>query len=357
MRNIENKESLTKDKELPKVEGRSYTSNVSKMLKHLDKIKVIQDKGVPSPVMLHISIINACNLTCSFCCFANRNLKDRLSIEEIKKALKSFRELGTLGVEFTGGGEPTLHPDINEAISYASGLGYKIGICTNGSKLSNVNVWDKVTWARLGMYGFAEGYSYDLSALRSSGVDISAAYVWDQNTASSINPNLSGDFDNKKGKLLAKNRQNEQSFEKMLDWVEENEIPTRIAINAIKNESDANKDMAYLDNFFKHRKTKYAFLSDFNFKTKRSSHNCYMHMIKPFLFTDGNVYACPSLELAPENNHNMRGEFKICSIDDIKETYSEGVTIREHECSYCKYSMQNELMDEVMRETEHNEFA
>lgn len=339
------------------VEGRSYTSNVSKMLKHLDKIKKIQDLEVPSPVMLHMSIINACNLTCSFCCFANRNLKDRLTIDEIEKALVSFRELGTLGVEFTGGGEPTLHPDINDAITCASDLGYKIGICTNGSKLSNIRVWNKVTWARIGLYGFAEGYSYDLSALRDANVDISAAYVWDQNIVTSSNPNVTGDFESKKGKLLAKNKQDLDSFENMLEWVDEHKIPTRIAINAIKSESEANRDMRYLDDYFKRRSTKYSFLSDFNFKTERSSYNCYMHMLKPFLFTDGNVYACPSLELAPENNHNMRDEFKICSIDDIKEVYSKGVTVRKHDCSYCKYAMQNELMDEVMRETVHNEFA
>ena len=41
-----------------KVQGRTYTSNHVKLLKHLDKLKKIQDKKPPSPVMVHISIIN-----------------------------------------------------------------------------------------------------------------------------------------------------------------------------------------------------------------------------------------------------------------------------------------------------------
>lgn len=94
-----------------KVQGRSFTSNSTKLLKHLDKLKRLQDGESPSPVMAHISLINACNLTCSFCCFANRDLTDRLPLERVKKALDSFKKIGVTGIEFTGGGEPTLHPD------------------------------------------------------------------------------------------------------------------------------------------------------------------------------------------------------------------------------------------------------
>ena len=43
---------------MKKVEGRSFTSNTTKLLKHLDKLKDFQDGKPPSPVMAHISLIN-----------------------------------------------------------------------------------------------------------------------------------------------------------------------------------------------------------------------------------------------------------------------------------------------------------
>jgi MoaA/NifB/PqqE/SkfB family radical SAM enzyme len=107
-----------------KTEGRSYTSNHVKLLKHLDKLQTIQEGmagefRVPSPVMFHMSPCNPCNLTCTFCCFANRAMKEMLTLEQMKKAIDSFAKLGVTGMELTGGGEPTLHPDFDEVVEYA----------------------------------------------------------------------------------------------------------------------------------------------------------------------------------------------------------------------------------------------
>lgn len=345
-----------------KVQGRSFTSNSVKLLKHMDKLKIIQDGGRPSPVMLHISPCNPCNLTCSFCCFANRAMKEMLTVEQMKKALDSFRYLGTTGVEFTGGGEPTLHPDLDEVIRHAHDIGFKIGICTNGSRLNRIETWDKFSWVRLGMYGWDEGYTYDLSVFEGLNLDISAAYVWDGALETSTNPNITGQFSTIGRKKLSKNFQKTENFFAMLDWVEKNKIPTRIAFNAIKPVEEVRKDIATIQELIKDRELKYAFLSDFNFKGTRRNDHCYMHMVKPFLFTDGNIYVCPSAELALENNYNVNAEFKICDIDGIIEFYDNlkggsAVSRRSHACSFCKYAYQNELIDDILIETKHNDFA
>lgn len=347
-----------------KVQGRSYTSNHVKLLKHLDKLKIIQDGGRPSPVMVHISPCNPCNLTCSFCCFANRSMKEMLTVEQMKKALDSFRYLGATGVEFTGGGEPTLHPKLNEVILYAHQLGYKIGICTNGSKLKKIKHWDKLSWVRLGMYGFDEGYDYDLSVFEGLKIEISAAYVWDGALETSNNPNVTGEWTDPKKKVLAKNFYKKENFMRMLEWVETNKIPTRIAFNAIKDPKIVEQDIQTIRDLITEygKPLNYAFLSDFNFKGTRRNNHCYMHMVKPCVFTDGNVYVCPSAELAIENNYHVNDEFKICDIDGIIDFYESqvggpNVSRRHHNCSFCKYAYQNELIDDIVTETRHNEFA
>lgn len=349
------------------VQGRSYTSNSVKLLKHMDRLINIQQKKSVNPVMLHVSPINACNLTCSFCCFANREMSERLTLEQMQKCIYDFSKIGLSGVEFTGGGEPTLHPQFNEIVEYCNNLGLKVGVCTNGAKLEKVKNWEHFSWCRLGMYGFYEGYEYYLDKLREKNVKVSAAYVWDESYDTSTNPNITGDWISSKKKILSKNFQDTSAFFRMLKWVEKEKIPTRIAFNAIKDVAIVKRDIEtikfQLKEFEeKNGKLKYAFLSDFNFKGERRNDHCYMHLVKPFLFTDGNVYACPSAELSPENLTNVNEEFKVCSWDKVSETYEEIVKSgmgfkRNHACTFCKYAMQNELIDDILTETEHNEFA
>ncbi len=353
-----------------KVEGRSFSSNTTKLLKHLDKLKIIQENKPPSPVMAHISIINACNLTCSFCCFANRDLTDRLPTDKILQALDSFKKIGVTGVEFTGGGEPTLHPDFPKIVKYAYDLGFSLGICTNGKILGKKARFDKdiinmFSWVRLGMYGFYEGYEYNLSVFEGTNTTISAAYVWDENLETSNNPNITGDWSDLKKKTLSKKFQTSENFIRMINWVENNKVPTRIAFNAIKDVKETQKDIESIRKVLqKHEEDrgepmKYAFLSDFNFKGERRNDNCYMHMVKPFLFTDGYIYVCPSAELSLENNYNYvpESQFMVCDIDGIEEYYSKPSHVRSHACHYCKYAMQNELIDDIVAKTDHNDFA
>jgi len=324
------------------IQGKSYTSNNTKLLKHLDILKGLQE-GKVNPIMIHLAITNVCNLNCSFCCFKNRNKKDKLSIKQVIKVLDSFKLLGVKALEITGGGEPLLHPNINEIIDYAFSVGYKIGICSNGKDLEKVKLenWNKVEWIRLGMYGFDQDYIPKISVFKGTNVKVSGAYVWDKNISSFL------------------------TFHQMINFVEENKIPTRIAVNAIKPVKEIEEDMQEVTKWFKTIKQdfsyvgNYAFLSDFNLKLNRRNSNCYMHLIKPFIFTDGFVYVCPSAELAEENKFNVNNEFRVCDIEHIVEFYKVPKIIykREHICSFCKYTSQNELIEDVLTETEHNEFV
>lgn len=351
------------------IKGRSYSSNTSKLLKHMDRLVDLQQGKKPKPIMIHMSPCNPCNLTCSFCCFANRAMKEMLTVDQMKSAIDQFHALGAEGLEFTGGGEPTLHPKLDEVVEYAYNKGMKIGICTNGSLLKKIKTWHMFSWVRLGMYAWDEEkpYEYHLEVFDGlDNVELSAAYVWDGAMETSTNPNVTGEWSDDKARRLKSNDYKEENFLKMLMWVEEKKIPTRIAFNAIKATKIVEQDIEKIRSLIKvHEKEfgklQYAFLSDFNFKGERRNDNCYMHGVKPFVFTDGNVYVCPSAELAPENLYRVNDEFKLCDIEGITDFYNtqEGVDnfTRHHDCSYCKYAMQNELIDDVLMPTRHNEFA
>lgn len=83
-----------------------------------------------------------------------------------------------------------------------------------------------------------------------------------------------------------------------------------------------------------------------------------MAFVQAFIFPDGFVYVCPSAELAEENNLNVNNEFRICDIEHIVEFYKQpNIIQRKHKCSFCKYASQNELIDDILTETDHNEFV
>ena len=128
-------EDGTYRKEDDVVQGRSYSSNLTKLLKQLPKLQNMQEGKPASPVMAHMSLTNYCNLTCSFCCFANRDISEKMPTEKVFQALESFKQIGVTGVEFTGGGEPSIHPHFKEIVHYAKDLGFSLGICTNACLL------------------------------------------------------------------------------------------------------------------------------------------------------------------------------------------------------------------------------
>ncbi len=94
-------------------------------------------KGVVStdhPVLAHIIPIRKCNLSCTYC-----NEYDDFSppvpIATMRRRLDRLAELGTTIVTLSGG-EPMLHPDVEEIISHVRRGGAIAGMITNGYLLT-----------------------------------------------------------------------------------------------------------------------------------------------------------------------------------------------------------------------------
>ncbi|MDI6414467.1 radical SAM protein [Solobacterium moorei] len=69
-----------------------------------------------------------------------------------KNLLNELADLKVKSVEFSGGGEPTTHPDIIEIIRHAKSLGLNIGIVTNGNSLEKLfPVLDAFTFIRISL--------------------------------------------------------------------------------------------------------------------------------------------------------------------------------------------------------------
>jgi len=130
----------------------SYTAADTFPTKLIQNKKVIDIHGKIIPYHIQLYPTNVCNLKCEFCSCANRNQKDELSLQDTISVLSDAAELGCKAVTISGGGEPLLHPNINEIIEIINDLGMKVGLTTNGIALSNIkigNLRKNITWLRI----------------------------------------------------------------------------------------------------------------------------------------------------------------------------------------------------------------
>ena len=319
------------------MDGHSYTSNTAKLLKHLPMLQGLQQGKRPQPVMVHIAPNNSCQLTCTYCCFAGRNLGQQLTLEQVVGALDYFANNNTKAIEWTGGGEPTLWRPLNEASRLANWLDLKQGLITNAIKFDWFGNFDLLEWMRVSLHGFNEGKqatidkNVALARAKNPKLTISAVYIW---TAGS-----------------------DAVYPEVAAFAEANEIPTRVTPDLTAGPEAIDAMMLHVGRAVADNPHSFTFLSDFNVKTERAHDHCYMHMVKPFIFPDGWVYVCPSIGLTPETDKNVLEEFRVCRIEDIREYYSQPQAMRHHACGFCKYAAQNELVDNILLPTTHNEFA
>lgn len=128
-----------------------------KALSHPDRLGGLKRGALVYPAHLHLILSDLCNLNCPGCAYrmdgyssnemfgvkaedgmVNNNPNRMIEYELARQILLDCKEMGTLGVEFTGGGEPTLHPRIRDLLDLAHSLGLHTALITNGLRMENL---------------------------------------------------------------------------------------------------------------------------------------------------------------------------------------------------------------------------
>ena len=98
-----------------------------------------------------IDISNRCNNRCSFCVSEKYLDGTFINFDLYVRLLHSLHEMGVKSLVFSGGGEPTLHPNFKDIIEAATAYGFRLGMITNGIELDQYFdllknfVWVKVS--------------------------------------------------------------------------------------------------------------------------------------------------------------------------------------------------------------------
>ena len=126
-------------------EGYQYTN--AKLLSHYDIL------GTHTPIYLVMGITNRCDMRCTFCVYHNHSetsafiSDEQMDAEFAATVIKYFASQGGKAINFSGGGEPTIYPQLGYLTGVVEGCGLEWGLITNGTGIDRVV--GNPTWVRI----------------------------------------------------------------------------------------------------------------------------------------------------------------------------------------------------------------
>ena len=72
--------------------------------------------GEPLPVVTNFAVTAKCCCNCWHCSFADRDKRDKLTLDVMRESIAQLQDMGTSVIGFTGG-EPLLRKDLEEIIA------------------------------------------------------------------------------------------------------------------------------------------------------------------------------------------------------------------------------------------------
>lgn len=109
---------------------------------------------------IYVEITNGCNLKCDFC-IGNKREIEYLSFDNFKIILNKIKPF-TKYLYFHILGEPLLHPNVNDFVSYAVEMGFYVNITTNGYLINKIKCFDKIRQLNISLHSFDERYGINL---------------------------------------------------------------------------------------------------------------------------------------------------------------------------------------------------
>lgn len=101
--------------------------------------KQLRNGEMCRPRMAIIYPTYVCNHRCVGCDYSDQNASQEaqtLSKGQLERVIDQVIEFGIPAVEFCGGGEPLLHPHLDDAVERLCSCGVSVGVLTNGTAVS-----------------------------------------------------------------------------------------------------------------------------------------------------------------------------------------------------------------------------
>jgi len=321
-------------------EKTSRNSNNSFVSAGVMPLKLLQSKdavidGQIKPVHIQVIPTNRCNAKCAWCSCSMVDRKKEMPWAELQEMVRYFKELGSLAMTITGGGEPTLHPRFDDLLELAHFCGIETGLVTNGLR------WGKkegvlpanyhLTWTRMSITDTQSG-EYDSDrvwrvASRLPDVDMGISFTVPKNVSIKTAVEICE---------IAKRTQNITHI--------------RFVENIVNFSGDA---MDRVEARCGQITSKAIFQRRANFTPGQSP--CRISLLKPVIDVDGSVYPCCGVQYAEGGDAQdlkMPDKFRMCHWTNFhKMTAFDGSV-----CNKCYYESYNKILDGMTQKLAHESF-
>ena len=291
-----------------------------------EKLNSLKDNYVTAPIHVMINPTNRCNHNCFFCVYNydyslmhdTMNIKDELSTAKILETLHSFKKIGVKSITYSGGGEPLIHPGIEEVLQLNKDLGIDIAMITNAQLLygNKANLLKDSKWIRVSVdysnyeefkksgRGSLDKYNQILenisnfSKMKTPECDLTVNYIITKENYKNL-------FN---GALLLKSlnvdniRFSPVYTKDFLDYHSSIKAEVLQTLNDIKKYLETDTFKIY-----------HSYYLNENF-TKRNYNKCYFQQIVPVIGGDYNVYNCHNKAYTPEG---MIGSIKNQTFEEF----------------------------------------
>ena len=297
---------------------------------------ILQKKKI-LPIHLQLCPTNKCLLHCLYCSCSNEDRKLELSYEAIINLMKTAKRLGCQSVTITGGGEPLLHPNIEEVIWKIHRLKIKIGLVTNGLLLHKLHkpTLDCITWCRVSFDDYRD-FNFkgrlEEAIIRGKNIDWAWSYIVTEH------PNI----EKMKQIIGFANDHNFTHIRLVPNLLELEKVDLRFIENTLKAEDVDDSKVIYQSR------------NDFIEGTKE----CYISLLKPIIGADGGIWGCCGVQyLGKKPTRKYPDGMRMGSIDDFEGIVRGQKYFDGSQCDKCYYYNYNRILRDLLGKIEHQEFV
>lgn len=308
----------------------SYTSASTFPAKLLHTKAVEYNKVIPIHPQIYIT--NKCNLNCSFCSCSDRQKTLEMKSYEVKDVIDVLADRGAKAITFSGGGEPLLHPKVNEIINYAGSKGIEAGLVSNGIALNKLEYHDNLTWCRVSSSD-RRVPSYD-SILKA--VNKNPETDWAFSHVVTARPDI------KKIKDLV-------NFANLYNFTHIRLVSDLHDLDNVPEMQEIKKNLEGIDD----SKVIYQGRKD----STRGIEDCYISLLKPVISPEG-IFPCCGAQYAIKNqDRDMVDEMKMGEVKDLADILDNQKHFDGSICDVCFYSDYNSALKKLLNKPEHVNFV
>lgn len=309
-------------------------------------IKCLDDNKHVKPIHVQLNPTNRCNFNCDYCSCSERERQQELDLAFNIEIMSWFKHLGCKSVTITGGGEPTLHKNIDDLLLSIKMSGIKIGLVTNGTRLHKLKALHKATWIRISA---SDQLEKQLTKIGSSLDD------WLLNISRAVHkfPNVDWAFSYVIGKEPLT-----ENILKLVDFANKHHFTHVRLVNDIFIAEELKRQMVDVKNYLQSKTDD----SKVNYQDRstwtRGSNPCYISLLKPVVGADGYLYPCCGTQYALKDpSRDYEKTMRMGFWKNIVPLWRDQQFFDGSVCEKCYYSNYNVALDVMVNGLQHKEFV